>query len=110
MPRGGGGSKTAALPTNFLRKINMAGREGYLLRNIEHAESKNVLQDFLLRFRDLRLPQGKQYKYIQALHEINSRRSRVLTIELDDLIAYSKDDVGRQRCLACLNPSFLLCY
>lgn len=62
------------------------------MRKIEHAESKNVLQDFLLRFRDLRLPQGKQYKYIQALHEINSRRSRVLTIELDDLIAYSKDD------------------
>jgi hypothetical protein len=71
----------------------MAGRDSESYEwKMEPAETKNVLQDFLLRFRDLRLPQGKQYKYVQALHAINSRRSRVLTIEIDDLTTYSKDN------------------
>ena len=61
---------------------------------MDHLDCKNILQDFLLRFRDLSLPHGKQYKYTHALHAINSRQSRVLAIELDDLISYSKDSVN----------------
>jgi hypothetical protein len=87
----------------------MAGRDSESYEwKMEPAETKNVLQDFLLRFRDLRLPQGKQYKYVQALHAINSRRSRVLTIEIDDLTTYSKDNVECQRTtpLTCINFPF----
>tara|TARA_B100000482_G_scaffold105293_1_gene75948 strand:+ start:284 stop:682 length:399 start_codon:yes stop_codon:yes gene_type:complete len=54
----------------------------------------NTLRNFLSRFCDKSLPQSKQDKYIQALHAINLRQSRVLIIELDDLIQYLKDDVG----------------
>lgn len=60
-------------------------------RDKDH-EIKSSLRSFLSRFRDISLPRGREFKYAQALHAIHMRQSRVLTIELDDLIEYSKDN------------------
>ena len=65
-------------------------------RDKDH-EIKSSLRSFLSRFRDISLPRGSEFKYAQALHAIHMRQSRVLTIELDDLIEYSKDNAEHQR-------------
>ena len=52
------------------------------------------LENFLIGFCDRSRSPGEQYKYVQGLHAINARESRILTIELDDLAVYSKDNVG----------------
>jgi hypothetical protein len=52
-----------------------------------------ALERFLTCFCDKSRLSGKQYKYVRGLEAIKARESRVLAIELDDLIAYAKEDV-----------------
>ena len=52
-----------------------------------------ILRDFLSRFGHTSSCEEKTYKYCRALQAIDSRLSRSLVIELDDLISHYKDMV-----------------
>ena len=65
------------------------------------------LENFLMGFCDRSRPPGEQYKYVQGLHAINSRESRILTIELDDLAAYSKNDASTSE-LNCVSRAICI--
>ena len=56
-----------------------------------------VLERFLMCYCDKSRPAGEQYKYVRSLQAIQAQKTRVLTIDLDDLIAYSKNDAIFQR-------------
>lgn len=60
----------------------------------DHLIDVKALEQFLVGFCDGSRPPGEQYKYIQELQAINAREIRILTIELDDLVAYTKNNAS----------------
>jgi hypothetical protein len=81
-----------------------------LSSKMDYVETRDALLDFLISFRDTSAT-GNQNKYARALQSINLRQSRVLVIELDDILAHSKDDALSRVCtchistLACFHCS-----
>lgn len=56
---------------------------------MNYADVDRDLRDFLMSFNPA--GEAKEYKYSRALNAINSRQSRLLIIELDDLICHLKN-------------------
>jgi hypothetical protein len=59
---------------------------------MNYADVDRDLRDFLMSFNPA--GEAKEYKYSRALNAINSRQSRLLIIELDDLICHLKNKVN----------------